>query len=164
MNRFLPVIEHSVEVYKSWYALRDHFPKKASYVLGEKIERILLELLELLFTASYQNEQNKLPTLETAVKKIDILKFFLRISWELKALDNKKYLAFSKKVQEVGKMVGGWKRGLLTKTLPTGRENSGVLRNKAVASIPLLAKIPSVDVPLPVDGIPVDVDDKDRTT
>lgn len=165
MNKFLPVTQHVIEVYKSWYILRDHLPKKARYVLGEKIESILLELSELLFIASYQNEKDKLPTLEGAVKKIDILKFFLRIAWELKALDNKKYLAISEKVQAIGKMVGGWKRGLLTKTLPfkMGEKTEGVLRNETVLGIPIVTKIPGVDVPLPVDRVPVDVNDKNRT-
>jgi hypothetical protein len=43
----------------------------------------------------------------------------LRISWEIKAIDNKKYLVISEHVQELGRMVGGWKKGLLTKTLLT---------------------------------------------
>lgn len=165
MNKFLPVIEHAVEVYRSWYIIRDHLPKKARYVLGEKIEGILLELSELLFIASYQNEKDKLPTLEGAIKKIDTLKFFLRIAWEIKALDHKKYLAISEKVQEIGKMVGGWKRGLLTKTLPfkVGEKTWGVLRDETVPSIPIVAKIPGVDVPLPVDRVPVDVNDENRT-
>ena len=115
MNKFLPVVEHLVEVYKKWYGLRDHFPKKARRTLGEKIDNLFVELLELLFVAGYEAKGNKLPKLEMAIKKIDLLKFFLRIAWEIKALDNKKYLALSEGVQELGRMVGGWKKGLLTK-------------------------------------------------
>lgn len=31
------------------------------------------------------------------------------ILWEAKSLDNKKYIALSVKIDEVGKMLGGWK-------------------------------------------------------
>ena len=37
----------------------------------------------------------------------------------------------------------------------------GVLGGEAVARVPLVAEIPGIDVPLPVDRVPVDVHDKD---
>ena len=30
------------------------------------------------------------------------------VLWEAKSIDNKKYLALSVKVEEIGKMLGGW--------------------------------------------------------
>ena len=44
--------------------------------------------------------------------KLDLLKFFLQISWEIKALDNKKYITLSEKLGEIGKMIGGWIKGI----------------------------------------------------
>lgn len=73
-------------------------------------------MLEYLFIASYQNRSEKLPTILAAVRKIDLLKFFLRIAWELHALDDKKYTLLSEKVDELGRMVGGWRKGLEAKT------------------------------------------------
>lgn len=43
-----------------------------------------------------------------AIQKIDTLKVFLLILWEIKSLDNKKYIALSTKIDEIGKMLGGW--------------------------------------------------------
>lgn len=37
--------------------------------------------------------------------------------WETKSLDNKKYIALSEKIDEIGRMLGGW-NGQLTKTQP----------------------------------------------
>ncbi len=51
-----------------------------------------------------------------AIRKLDALKFLLRVSWEIKALDNQKYAILSERLFEIGKMLGGWKRGLETKT------------------------------------------------
>ncbi|MBI1755297.1 hypothetical protein HY250_01880 [Candidatus Azambacteria bacterium] len=36
------------------------------------------------------------------------------VLWESKSLDNKKYIALSMKINEIGKMLGGWS-GQLTK-------------------------------------------------
>jgi hypothetical protein len=42
--------------------------------------------------------------------------FYLRIAWEVHALDTKKYAELSLKMDEAGRMVGGWKKGLISKT------------------------------------------------
>lgn len=102
-----------------WHSYCNDFPKSLRYTLGGKIENIFLSALESLFTAKYQQKNEKLPTILYAMRKIDLLKFFLYMSWDLKALDNKKYATISEKVEEIGRMVGGWKKGLEPKTPPT---------------------------------------------
>lgn len=49
-----------------------------------------------------------MPVLQKAAAKLDLLKFFLQIAWEIKSLDNKKYILLSEKLDEIGKMLGGW--------------------------------------------------------
>lgn len=105
-----------MEVYKLWHEYRNNFPKKSRYTLGDKIDLLFLQTLELLFIASYQSKEKKLITLEMAVKKLDLLKFLLRVSWELKVLDNQKFIILSEKLQEIGRMLGGWRKGLENKT------------------------------------------------
>ncbi len=73
-------------------------------------------ILEYLFIASYQSRHEKLPTITAALKKTDLLKFLLRIAWELCAIDTKKYTLLSERLDELGRMIGGWKKGLETKT------------------------------------------------
>ena len=112
----MPVIEHALAVYKLWHGYRNDFPKGARYTLGDKIDTLFIQLLELLFVASYQGKVEKLPTIRAAVRRMDVLKFFLRVAWELNALDNKKYALLSEKCGELGRMIGGWKKGLEQKT------------------------------------------------
>ena len=122
----LPVITHVLAVYKLWHGWQNDFPKNLRYTLGEKINQTFIEILENLFVASYENKVDKLPTILFAIRKIDILKCFLQVSWELHALNNEKYVALSEKVMELGRMIGGWKKGLESK-LPR-REVEGELR------------------------------------
>jgi len=65
-----------------------------------------------LFIAGYLNKEQKLPVLQKSSGKLDLLKFFLQMSWEMKILDNKKYILISGHLDEIGKMLGGWLRGL----------------------------------------------------
>lgn len=113
----MPIIQRFISAYKLWDGFVTHFPKKHRYTLGEKIDSLFIETVELFFIASYLNKEQKLPYLQRASGKLDLLKFFLQIAWELKAIDNKKYVALSKQLDEIGKMLGGWMRGI-QKTLP----------------------------------------------
>ena len=117
----VPIIGRLVSVYKLWYGFQNNFPKKSRYTLGEKIDRLFLEILELLLIGGYLSREKKLLYLQKAGAKLDILKFFLQISWEIKSLDNKKYIVLSEKLNEVGKMLGGWLKQLANKTPAGGR-------------------------------------------
>lgn len=93
-----------------WHEFIQHFPQKSRYTLGAKIDSLFLEILELAFTASYLNKQEKLPFIRKTAAKLDVLKFFLQLAWEIKVLDNKKYIALSEQLNEIGRMTGGWIR------------------------------------------------------
>lgn len=108
----LPVIQRLVSVYKLWLEFQNHIPKKLRRTLGEKIDYYFIDTIELLFTASYLGKDQKLPYLQKAGNKLDILKFFLQIAWEIKVLDNNKYILLSEQLNEIGKMVGGWSKGI----------------------------------------------------
>lgn len=108
----LSVIQKLTTAYKLWHEFLPNFPKTSRYTLGEKIDSLLLEVTELAFLASYFYKAQKLPYVQKAVMKLDLLKFFLKISWEIKALDNKKFILLSEKLNEIGKMLGGWLRQL----------------------------------------------------
>ncbi|MDO8676303.1 MAG: diversity-generating retroelement protein Avd [Candidatus Azambacteria bacterium] len=112
----MPIIQRFIAVYKLWDEFVTHFPKKSKYTLGEKIDSLFIDTIELLFTASYLNKEQKLPYLQKASGKLDLLKFFLQIAWELKAIDNQKYIVLSKQLDEIGKMLGGWTRGIQKET------------------------------------------------
>lgn len=47
-----------------------------------------------------------------AISKNDIIKYLLQIAWENKIVKEKEYLKLSAKLQEVGKILGGWKKGI----------------------------------------------------
>ncbi|MEK9186186.1 MAG: four helix bundle protein, partial [Patescibacteria group bacterium] len=64
--------------------------------------------MESFLTASKLNKIQKLPFLHKASGQLGLLKFFLQLAWELKSLDTKKYVLLSQRLDEIGKMLGGW--------------------------------------------------------
>jgi hypothetical protein len=104
----LPLIHKLIEAYKLWQEYLVHFPRTAKYTLGAKIDQLFIEMTELVYCASYMSADKKLACVKKSSAKLDLLKFFLRIAWETKVLDNKKYIALSKRLDEIGRMLGGW--------------------------------------------------------
>ncbi len=84
------------------------FPKRERYSLGTKLEYEAIELLEKLFIAGTLDRIQKLSALIQASAKLDVLKILIRLAKDIQALDTKKYLLLEEKLQEIGKMLGGW--------------------------------------------------------
>ena len=106
--RLLPVLEKIKSAYLFWYQSYVILPKTHRYSLGEKIDKFFIDAIEAIITASFLNQTEKLPYVRLAIRKIDTLKIFLMILWETKSYDNKKYIALSIKLGEIGKNLGGW--------------------------------------------------------
>ena len=114
----LPIIGRIILVYKVWHAYVKNFPKDFRYTLGGKIENFFIEIIECLFIASRLAREQKLPYLQKASLKLDLLKFFLQISWECKVLESKKYIEISEHLEQIGKQIGGWQKDVIRKINP----------------------------------------------
>ena len=84
------------------------FPKTKRYTLGQKLDNLTLEIFELLF--SIPSSQNKTDILQKISIKLDLLKILLRLSKDILAVRDKKYLELQEMLQEIGRMLGGWIR------------------------------------------------------
>jgi hypothetical protein len=110
----LPVLEKLKTVYKLWHEYHELIPKSQKYSLGNKIDSIFIEIIEMVASAAFSTKTEKLPYVKLAIRKLDTLKILLMVLWESKGLDNKKYIHLSEHLHEIGKMLGGW-LGQLTK-------------------------------------------------
>lgn len=109
-NLEIPLFGKLYDFYKNLSQVIEKFPKTKRYGLGQKMDQIALELIELIVRASYLQREQKPSVLEKSVVSADLLKILLRLAKDNKALDNKKYLQLESNLQEIGRMVGGWKR------------------------------------------------------
>jgi hypothetical protein len=104
----LPVTQKTIGAYLLWYSYYQILPKTHRYSLGRKVDALFSEIIEGIASAGFLPREEKQPYVRLAIRKVDTLKIFLMILWETKSLDNNKYIALSVKVDEIGKMLGGW--------------------------------------------------------
>ncbi len=109
------IIQHLVSTYGKWREVQNHFPKKSRFTLGTKIDDKFLDVTESIYIANYLSGSQKLPYVQQAIRRLDLLKFLLQIAWEIKDIDNKKYIALSEPLAEIGRMLGGWSKNLQKK-------------------------------------------------
>jgi len=119
--RILPVLEKAKSSYILWHSYHQILPKTHKHSLGDKIDKIFVDMLEAIIAANFLSPKEKEPFIRLSIRKLDTLKVFLMMLWETKSLDNKKYIALSEKINEIGRNLGGW-RGKLLKDL--GKQNS----------------------------------------
>lgn len=85
--------------------------------MRQKIEQMFLDVLDLVFTSIYLSPESKIIVLSRAIAKLDSLKFFTQLAWESKIIATSKYSDLITKLEEVGRQLGGWEKGLQKKTL-----------------------------------------------
>lgn len=126
-QKLLPLLQKLKEVYLLWFNYYQILPKVHRYSLGQKIDGLFVEIIEAIAVASFLPKEEKQPWVRLAIRKTDTLKVLLMVLWETKSLDNKKYVAISIKMDEIGKMLGGW-RGQISKTLQQVQDKQNPVR------------------------------------
>ena len=115
------VLVRAKESYQLWHSSIVNLKRVDRYTIGARIDNLFLSLLEMLFRACFAYDKfEKLSLVSQAIAKSDLLKFFLQIGWEHKVIDHKRYGALILLLDEVGRMLGGWKKNLGEKT-PTNK-------------------------------------------
>ncbi len=122
--RILPVLGKVKDTYLLWHSYDKNLPKSQKHSFGYRIESLFIEIIEAVAAAGFLSPEEKRPYVRFAMKKVDALKILVLILWESKSLDDKKYIALSLKLDEIGRNLGGW-NGQLTK------QNSPELTKKA---------------------------------
>lgn len=110
----IPIFQKTYDLYKELYSYRNTIPKADRYALWQKCEVTLLDTLESLLLASQLPKKDKSDILEKASLKLNMFRVFVRLCKEVKALDEKKYIALQAKIDEIGRMLGGWIRSSKT--------------------------------------------------
>lgn len=103
-----------------WYQYYQTLPKLHRHSLGQRIDVLFVEIIESISVASFLIKGEKLPYVRIAIRKLDTLRLLLMVLWETKSIDNKKYIALSLQLDEIGKMLGGWNGQLSKQNSPAG--------------------------------------------
>ncbi len=116
-GKLIPVVIKLKNTYGIWQKHLQHFPKANRYTLGSKVDEAFLNTIEYTFLASYANVKEKLPIIDRSISRLDLIKLLLILAWDTKALDTNKYTELSQNLDEIGKMLGGWRKQVEQKIL-----------------------------------------------
>lgn len=86
-------------------ALRE-YPKSEKHTFAAETKKCMFELLELLIRAN--KRYYKKTTLQDIDIELDKLRYLVRLGNGLGFLPFRKYENWSRKLTEIGKMLGGW--------------------------------------------------------
>jgi len=86
----------------------ENFPKAHRFTVGERLSAHGLDLLSSLVEAAYAREKAGL--LEEASRKVNSTRLLLRMAKDLKLMSIEAYGFSAERLDEIGRMVGGWSK------------------------------------------------------
>jgi hypothetical protein len=89
----------------AYTALRQ-FPKSERHVLSQEIRQTIWTLLRLVIVCN--KRYHKKTTLQDLDAELDLLRSQVRLAKDLQYLPFRKYEIWSRHLDEIGRMIGGW--------------------------------------------------------
>ena len=88
------------------------FPRNHKFTLGDRIQTMLGELLELTIEAYYAPKSRKKELLHRINILLEKLRYYFRLCFDLALYPSTRYGEFAKRLDEIGRMCGGWLKSL----------------------------------------------------
>lgn len=88
----------------------ERFPKSARFTLSSRIDNLVLDGIGLIVEARFG--RNRVGNLESINLMLEKLRFFFRLAYERRYLSSGNYESASERIEEAGRMTGGWIRYL----------------------------------------------------
>ncbi len=107
-NNDLPVFVKWLEFLEWLLPVTEKFPKRVRFTFADRINNLCLDVAENLVEARYT--KNKAQILQTTNLQLEKLRVLLRLSQRMYYLSYQRYEFSAKAINEVGRMLGGWKR------------------------------------------------------
>lgn len=109
----LPIILKFENFYLLWQETLLRVPKIYKYSIGNTLDKHLLFALENIYLCLQEEDPSrKLLYLKKANSEIDISKFLLNICYKNKSISSGQLENLTSSILEIGKILGGWKKGI----------------------------------------------------
>jgi len=93
-----------------WIDIVPHLAKNTRHTIGARIENKFLDLLDLSYVAYFTAKDKKIEKISRCILLLDTLKFLISVAWEAKLISHRQCEEIALKLEEIGKMLGGWKK------------------------------------------------------
>ena len=106
-----PVVVTKAYDFVKWLLPKvENFPRAHKFTIGDRLTANGLDLLTALVEAAYSHRKDDL--LQAANRKVNSTRYLLRLAKDLKLLTTDAYGFSVEKLDEIGRMVGGWMKSL----------------------------------------------------
>ena len=95
-------------------------PKSQRFTFGERVDRLTLDCLELVIEAIYQPPSAKAAPLQQVNLHLEKLRVFWRLICDRGWISAQQLLFVSQRLDEIGRMVGGWLKDAERRTGKSG--------------------------------------------
>ena len=106
------LFDKMTKVLEYGYIALKQFPKTDKYVLAADLRGQMFNVLRFIIKANKAKENKRLELIGNVDVELDLLRIQIELARDLKLLPFKKYGVWIKKVDEVGRLIGGWLRSL----------------------------------------------------
>jgi len=115
MSRYihLPIFQKGYDFNLEIYKTTHNFPREYKYSLGQKMKEIASELLDCIIIAN--SKENKESYFSEIKIRIERLRIHLRVSYDLKIVNNKRFEFLNRFLEEISKQVAGWEKWFFEK-------------------------------------------------
>ena len=104
-----PIVEKHYEFCGWLIAKVGKFPKDQRFLLGDRIERHALDILETLIEAALTSGRDeKVQLLRGANVRLEYLRYMMRLAKDGKFINVKSFHFACARMEEIGRMIGGW--------------------------------------------------------
>jgi hypothetical protein len=86
----------------------EKFPRSQKFLLGDRMQATALDVMERLIEATYTRQ--RAPLLAQANLGVEKLRFLVRLATDLRHLDTRRYEHAARALDEIGRLIGGWRK------------------------------------------------------
>ncbi|HAD10943.1 MAG TPA: diversity-generating retroelement protein Avd [Saprospirales bacterium] len=112
MEQKSTILIQTYEFLKMMIGVMQHFPRDQKFLIANRMQNLISDLLDLFVEAYYSSGSDKKIKLMEANVKIEQLRYYVRLCYELGFFNSIKYGLIIDKMQELGRMNGGWIKSL----------------------------------------------------
>ena len=106
----LLIYQKYADVIDYGYNLLIKYPKTEKYALSSSIRNSMFETLRLILYANkIADKYSKMKILNKIDAEVAMQGFYVRFSYKQRYISSKNYLEWSKRLDEIGKILGGWR-------------------------------------------------------
>lgn len=106
------IVEKAYEFLKYLLPVLSKLPRDQRFFLGDRMQNLAADILERLLEAYYAPAAEKRALLRNVNLQLTKLRYYVRLCFERGYYGSGKYKEINEKINEIGRMTGGWLKAL----------------------------------------------------